>query len=97
MVKEKIKKSSFLIQEEKRKKNETIYKEYCFKHPIFNLVQNVSKEGVAFGAFFFFGFIELIITETYGLFTLIATTLTYFLSRLVYNEGIKEIEKIEHK
>ena len=49
-----MKKSSFLIQEEKRKKNETIYKEYCFKHPIFNLLQNVSKEGCAFGAFFFF-------------------------------------------
>ncbi|MDB2381779.1 hypothetical protein N9V85_00855 [Candidatus Pelagibacter bacterium] len=92
-----MKKSQELINDEKRKRNEKISNKYKLNHPFFNIISKNGPGYFTIPAFFFFGIIELFLTDTYGLFTLITTALTYYLANYIYKEGIKELKKLENE
>ena len=88
-----MKKSSYDIEKEKDERYKKVFNQYCVDHPIFNIVSK-HYTATAIPAFFILGFIELILTETYGLFTVIGTAIVYFLSKYIYRSGTEEIDKL---
>jgi len=88
-----MKKSPDDIQKEKSERYKNVFNQYCVDHPIFNIVSK-HYTGTAIPGFFILGFIELILTDTYRLFTIIGTAIVYFLSKYIYKSGTEEIDRL---